>query len=120
MFRPLPPDKYPRLVTLWADTKYHNHDLSRRLAGAGGGRIKVVVTRRTDQEPGFKPIKWRWVVERTNAWVKRPRRRAMDHEKTASSSAAMARIAVMRLMLNRLTGTKPEFPFRYPRVCKQA
>lgn len=115
VFRQLPPEKYPRLQLLWADNKYHNHDLNDWLRHAYKGDIRIEVTRRTDDEPGFKPIKWRWVIERTNGWVKRSRRNAMDYEHTTSSSEAMVRISMMKIMLNRLTGEKPEFPFRYPK-----
>lgn len=115
VFRQLDPDKYPRLEILWADSKYHNHDLNDWLANTYTGRVRVVVTRRADTDPGFKPVKWRWVVERTNAWVKRSRRNAIDHEHTTSSGEAMIRITMMKIMLNRLTDAKPEFPFRYPR-----
>jgi putative transposase len=120
VFRQLPPDKYPRLEVLWADNKYHNHDLNDWLRDTYGGNIRIEVTRRTDDDPGFKPIRWRWVIERTNGWVKRARRNAMDYEKTTSSSEAMVRISMMKIMLNRLTDTKPEFPFRYPKKSKKS
>jgi transposase len=84
------------------------------------GPVRIEVTRRTDDEPGFQPIKWRWVIERTNGWVKRSRRNAMDYEKATASSEAMVRIAMTKIRLNRLTGEKPEFPFRYPKVKKLA
>ena len=113
LFRQLPREKYPRLKLLWADNKYHNHDLNTWLQGTYTGSIRIEVTSRTDDDPGFKPIKWRWVIERTNAWVKRSRRNAMDHEHITLSSEAMVRIAMTRIMLNRLTDAKPEYPFRY-------
>lgn len=114
------PEKYPRLRLLWADTKYHNHDLNAWLRDTYTGGIRIQVTSRTGDEPGFKPIKWRWVIERTNGWVKRCRRNAMDHEHTTASSEAMVRITMTKLMLNRLTDAKPEFPFRYPKIKKSA
>jgi putative transposase len=120
VFRQLPPDKYPRLELLWADNKYHNHDLNDWLWNTYTGPIRIVVTRRTDDEPGFKPVRWRWVIERTNGWVKRSRRNAMDYEKTTSSSESMVRISMMKIMLNRLTDEKPEFPFRYPKRPKKS
>jgi len=118
--RQLTADKYPRLRLLWADTKYHNHDLDGWMRNTYKGPIRIRVTSRTDDEPGFKPIKWRWVIERTNGWVKRSRRNAMDHEHTTSSSEAMVRITMTKLMLNRLTDAKPEFPFRYPKKPKKS
>lgn len=115
VFRQLPPERFPRLQLLWADHKYHNHDLNYWLRHTYDGNIRIEVTSRTDDDPGFKPIQWRWVIERTNGWVKRSRRNAMDYEHTASSSEAMVRIAMMKIMLNRLTDEKPEFPYRYPK-----
>ena len=56
------------------------------------------------------------MVERTNGWVKRARRNAMDYEHPTSSSEAMVRISMIKLMLNRLTDEKPEFPFRYHKI----
>lgn len=120
VLRQLSPDKYPRLELLWADTKYHNHDLNDWLRDTYKGPIRIEVTRRTDAEKGFKPIRWRWVIERTNGWVKRSRRNAMDYEHTTSSSEAMVRITMTKLMLNRLTDTKPEFPFRYTKNPKKS
>lgn len=118
LLRQLPADKYPRLKKLWADNKYHNHELEAWVRHTYRGNIRIEVTRRTDAEKGFKPIRWRWVVERTNGWVKRSRRNAMDYEHTTSSSEAMIRIAMTKIMLNRLTDEKPAFPFRYPKITK--
>ena len=114
VFRRLPPDVYPRLEKVWADSKYHNHDLYNWLANTG--RIEVEVTRRTDTGPGFQPIEWRWVVERTNGWVQRSRRSALGYETNTSSSEALVRISTMKMMLDRLTDEKPEFPFRYHKI----
>ena len=113
VFRQLPPDEYPRLEKLWADNKYQNHDLNDWPANTYAGRIQIEVTRRTDDEKGSKPIEWRWVIERTNGWVERSRRNAMDYEHTTSSREATVRISAIKIMLNRLTDEKPEFPFRY-------
>jgi hypothetical protein len=52
--------------------------------------------------------------------VKRSRRNALDYERATASSEAMVRIARTKIMLNRLTGEKPEFPFRYPKIKKTA
>ena len=59
------------------------------------------------------------MIERTNGGVKRSRRNALDYEKTTASSEAMIRITMTKLMLNRLTDVKPEFPFRYHKKVSQ-
>ena len=45
----------------------------------------------------------RWVVERTFAWISRNRRLARDFERYARTVAAFCRLAMIRLMLRRLT-----------------
>ncbi len=116
VFRQRPPDAYPRREKVWADSKYHTHDLNDWLANTYTGRIEVAVARRTDTDPGFQPIEWRWVVEGTNGWVKRARRNVLDYETTTSSSEAMVRISTMKMMLDRLTDEKPEFPSRCHKI----
>ena len=110
------PAKYPRMELLWADTKYHN--LNDWVRNTYKGPIRIDVTKRTDAGKGFKPIRWRRVVARTNGWVKRSRRNALDDEHNTSSSEAMIRITTTRIMLDRRTHPKPESPFRYPKKPK--
>ena len=51
---------------------------------------------------GFVPLKRRWVVERTFAWLTHCRRLGMDYERLPKSSEAMIYIAMTRLMIRRL------------------
>ena len=118
VIRQLDPAKYPRMELLWADTKYRNHNLNDWVGNTYTGPIRIEVTTRTDDEKGFKPIRFRWAIERTNGWVKRSRRNALDDEHNTDSSEAMIRITMTKIVLNRLTDTKPEFPFRYPKKPK--
>jgi putative transposase len=50
----------------------------------------------------FKVLKWRWIVERTFAWLGRYRRLSKDYERTEESSASWIYIAMTHLMLRRL------------------
>lgn len=52
---------------------------------------------------GFIVVKRRWVVERTFGWFGRFRRLSKDYEFLTSSSEAMIHIALIRIMLQRLT-----------------
>ncbi len=45
----------------------------------------------------------RWIVERTFAWISRNRRLARDFERYARTVAAFFRLAMIRIMLRRLT-----------------
>jgi len=53
-------------------------------------------------KPDFEVLKWRWIVERTFAWMGRYRRLSKDYEHTCSSSEAWMLIAMTSLMLRRL------------------
>ena len=106
-------EDFPRLEKLWADTKYHNHSLNGWLSEHGWYVIEVVS--RPAGSKTFKVIKWRWVVERTFAWLGRCRIHSRDYEREPSSSEAQIQISMIGLMLRRLAGEKHKAPFRYPR-----
>jgi transposase len=56
-----------------------NRLLGRRAAAYRDFVLEIV--RRTDQEPGFKVLPRRWVVERTFGWMTRWERLVRDYEK---------------------------------------
>ena len=75
------PHDFPRLATIFADQKYHNHDLEAWMAEhRAGWRIEVKV--RPESTKGFTPLEKRWVIERTNAWLGRYRRNSKDYERS--------------------------------------
>jgi putative transposase len=92
----------PRLAVLWADSKYHNHDLHEWIATESPGNWRLAVVRRPEGSKGFVLLPKRWVVERTRAWLGRCRRHSKDYERRTDSSASMIRISAMHLMLKRL------------------
>ncbi len=106
------PQDFPRLVTIFADQKYHNHALDAWMAEhRAGGHIEV--TMRPAGTKGFTPLEKRWVIERTNAWHGRYRRNSKDYERSVESSTAMIQISNIHLMLNRLAPCgHPEFHYR--------
>ena len=67
----------PRLVTIFADAKEHQHALAAWRAAHRAGWPLAVQTR-PEGTKGFTPREKRWVVERTNAWHGRPRRQRKD------------------------------------------
>jgi putative transposase len=106
-------DSYPRLKRLWADNKYRNHALEGWLSQHGWYVIEI--TSRPPKSGEFRVIKWRWVVERTFAWLGRCRLHSRDYERKTESSEAQVQISMIQLMLRRLAGEKYRSPFRYPR-----
>ena len=72
---------FPRLATIFADAKYHNHALEAWMAAHRAGWHLEVQTR-PEGTKGFTPLEKRWVVERTNAWNGRPRRNSKDYERS--------------------------------------
>src|SRR3954453_17555383 len=87
-------ESFPRLKKLWADNKYHNHSLNEWVSEHGWYAIEV-----TSRPPGskeFRVIKWRWVVERTFAWLGRCRIHSREYERTTSSSEAQVQISMIQ------------------------
>src|SRR5262249_8727571 len=105
-------EDFPRLRRLWADQKYHNHDLAAWVESNAHYELEVV--RRPAGAKGFVLLPKRWVVERTFAWLKRYRRLSLDREKSILSCTAMIQLAMAHLMLNRLrpSDVNPEFQYR--------
>jgi putative transposase len=110
----LPQEWFPRLRLVWADRKYHNHELYGWLAEYAHYHLEVV--RRPEGAQGFVPLPKRWAVERTFAWLGRCRRPSVDRERTTLSCEAMIHLAMIHLMLNRLRPTGEEKEFRYRAV----
>ena len=106
------PHDFPRLSTIFADMKYHNHDLNAWMAEHRAG-WRIEVKTRPEGAQGFTPLAKRWVIERTNAWNGRYRRNSKDYERSIESSTAMIQISNIHLMLNRLAPCgRPEFHYR--------
>ncbi len=106
------PCDFPRLSTIFADQKYHNHALDAWMA-EHRAEWRIEVKTRPEGTKGFTPLEKRWVIERTNAWHGRFRRNSKDYERTVESSTAMLQISNIHLMLNRLEPcSHPAFHYR--------
>jgi putative transposase len=112
----LTPEHLTRLDEVRGDSKYNNRALDRHLAEAGVG-YELTVVERPAGAKGLVLLPYRWVVERTNAWVGKYRRNGKDHERTTASAEAMVRVSQIHLMLRRLRpdASAPRAEFRYPR-----
>lgn len=108
----------PRLAKVLGDHVYGNEGLPGWTADNTTFRLEITVKDPTPQEPGkkkFKVIKWRWVVERTFAWLGRYRRNSRDYEKLSQTSESMLMISGIQLMLRRLKPRGDAFVFHYPK-----
>ncbi len=116
----VPAAKYPRLRVIYADNKYNNRTLDRWLLGQGSP-YRIEVRTKGAGEVGFVPVKIRWVVERTIAWLGRCRRLSKDYEYNTSSSATWVTIAAIQQMTRRLKPDRANAqpPFKYPRPSKK-
>ena len=120
VLRKLDAAKYPRLRVIFGDNKYNNRALDEWMAEQGVNYRLEISSKPPDRE-GFVPLKVRWVVERTFAWLGRCRIHSRDYERTTEASEAQVQISMIQLMLRRLAGEKHEAPFRYSRpACKTA
>ena len=90
--------RFPRLKKLWADGTYSGEFVEQ--ARALG--LEVEITTRLSERPGFEVIPWRWVVERTFAWLGNYRRLSKDYEEDTQSSGGMIYLASIHRMLRRL------------------
>src|SRR5206468_264677 len=92
---------FPRLQVVFADGKYHNHELYDWLR-RHRRPYRLEIVSRPKGERKFKPLPVRWVVERPYAWQGRYRCLSKDYEHTPEASEAMIRIAAVHRLLQRL------------------
>ena len=79
-------------VSQWVRDVKHTH------------KIDLEVT--SHEGKGFQVVPWRWVVERTFAWLLNDRRHSRDYERLTTNSEAMIQLSMIRLLLN---GWRDEF-----------
>jgi transposase len=68
--------------------------------GEAGPAIEIV--KRTDDEPGFRVVPRRWVVDRAFGWLMRSRRLARNDETRPDSAEAMPLWSMTMVMSRRL------------------
>ena len=73
---------------------------------AKSGTWKLEIVKRNELHC-FVVLPKRWIVERTLAWISRNRRLARDFERYAQSAVAFIRLAMIRILLRRLTRRAP-------------
>jgi putative transposase len=94
--------RFMRLRLIWADGIYRGlGDWLGQLRQRRKLRLEIV--KRQQEQKGFVVLPRRWVVERTFAWLGRYRRLSKDYEALPGTEEAWIYLAMIRLMLARLT-----------------
>jgi putative transposase len=96
--------QFPRLKKILADGIY-NGGIGEWAKDLGGWIWELVVrdpNESEEEKKKFKVLKWRWIVERTFAWLGRNRRMSKDYERTEESSESWIYLGMIHLMLRRL------------------
>jgi putative transposase len=80
-------------------------------------RYHIEVSSKPADQEGFVPLKIRWVVERTFAWLGRSRRLSKDYEYITAHSETWIKISAIHMMVRRLKPNKenPQPKFKYPK-----
>ena len=90
--------QFPDIQKIWVDGGYKKGCIE-WARGMFGYLLEVV--KRTDK--GFEVLPKRWIVERTFAWLSFHRRLNRDYEHNPESSETNIKIAMIGLMLKRLS-----------------
>jgi len=115
LLKKIKPADFPRLSAFFVDKGYQNKKFKAFIQSHSGGKWTLVFSIKEQGEKGFKPVRIRWVVERTHAWLNRNRRLSKDYERKTENSEAMIRFAAISQMLNRLAPPSPKAKFNYPK-----
>lgn len=92
--------RFPFIERIFADAGYRSAKLGETVARMGAWKLEIV---ERIAEGRFEVLPKRWIVERTFAWISRCRRLARDFERYLRTTAAFVRLAMIRIMLRRLT-----------------
>ncbi len=106
---------YPRLEKIWADSKYHHHELYAHIKDKVDGTWELEIVSRPADQQGWVRLPRRWVVERTFAWLGRYRINSKEYERLTCSSESQVLISSVQLLLKRLKPSKEYSEFKYRR-----
>lgn len=113
-------ERFPRLRLIWADSGYEKGGFVKWVKETLDWDVEIVkhpwsglravwapkdavIDWEKIRPSGFHVLKWRWIVERTFAWLSTWRRLAKDYEVLPASEEAWISIAMISIMLRRLT-----------------
>ena len=110
---------FPRVKKLLVDQGYDKYQFPAWVAEHGYYEMEIAKKPPASEDREFKIIKWRWIVERTFAWIGRYRRHSRDYERNTESSRSMIQISSIQQMLNRLKPKKNGPGFRYRKTTEK-
>jgi putative transposase len=82
--------RFPRLKLVWLDGGYEGQPFADWVLDKLGCRVEI--THPPAGSKGFVTVAFRWVVERTFAWIGKFRRLSKDYEALPESSEALFRL----------------------------
>ena len=112
------PADYPDIDTIFGDRAYEKAGFPAFVEEWKPG-CKLNVIARKEDDQGFVKLPIRWVVERTNAWLTKNRRLCRSYEHNIPSEVSYVKIAMIHLMVRRLSPSHAQSPFRYMRPAKK-
>jgi transposase len=92
--------RFPFIERILADAGYQGPKMATTIAATASWTMEIV---RCCDLHRFVVLPKRWIVERSFAWIGRNRRLTRDFERYARTVGAFVRLAMIRIMLKRLT-----------------
>jgi putative transposase len=94
--------RFSRLRLIVGDAIYNGGIAAWVRALRPRNKLRLEIVSKRPGAKKFEPLKFRWRVERTFAWLGRSRRLSKDYEGTTASSEAFIKLAMIHLMARRL------------------
>ena len=91
---------FKRLELICGDGSYGKGKFGEYIEKLTNMRLEIV--KRLEGKTGFYVLPWRWIVERTLAWLGKFRRLSKDYEYLADTSESMIYAAMINIMVRRL------------------
>ncbi len=95
--------RFSRLRLIWADGAYAGQLVEWVKGLRLWRKVRLEIVSRPATAQGFVVQPHRWVVERTFGWLNRYRRLSKDSAYLTQTSEAMVHVAMINLMVRRLT-----------------
>lgn len=91
-------EQYERIVKILADQSYRSDEMAKQLQRVYNCTLEIS----SRLGSGFVVEPWRWIVERTFAWLDNARALCRDYDELPEQHEGMVYVVMIRLMLRRL------------------